>query len=355
MHLRDFEYRLPSGLIAQRPLPERDASRLLVVRRADGTAVHHRFRDLRRWLRSGDVLVLNDTQVTPARLYGRRRGPACRPGGGGKAEVLLIEEESLNRWWVLAKPGQRLPVGRRLTFPEGVDACVVDRGDGGRRLLQFEGVGDVRSELSRVGVMPLPPYVKRSGGGDRGPEDAMDRERYQTVYAREAGSIAAPTAGLHFTRELLQDLEWEGVHVTFLTLHVGVGTFTPVTVERIAEHRMAPEQYYISERAATAIKGAKAQGRRVVAVGTTTTRALEDVALDGGEVRAGAGTASLFIRPGHPFRVVDALLTNFHLPRSTLLILVCAFAGRDLIRTAYAEAVREHYRFYSYGDAMLIV
>ncbi|MFQ5848002.1 MAG: tRNA preQ1(34) S-adenosylmethionine ribosyltransferase-isomerase QueA [Candidatus Methylomirabilales bacterium] len=349
MFLSDFDYHLPEGLIAQYPCPEREAARLLVVCREDGGFRHRRFCDLGAWLRPGDLLVLNDTRVVPARLHGRR-------DGGGTIEVLLVEEEARNRWWVLGKPGKRLCVGRRLTFEEAVGALVVDRDGGGRRLLQFDGPEDIRTLLPRIGVMPLPAYVKRraSGTGPT-PDDAIDVERYQTVYARAAGAIAAPTAGLHFTEALLSTLEQGGVEIAFLTLHVGVGTFTPVTVERVAEHRMATERYLIPERTAAAVKRAKAEGRRVVAVGTTTTRALEDAALPGEGVRAGQGMASLFITPGHPFRVVDGLVTNFHLPRSPLLILVSAFAGRALILKAYAEAMRERYRFYSYGDAMVIL
>jgi S-adenosylmethionine:tRNA ribosyltransferase-isomerase len=349
MHIREFDYELPQGLIAQYPLPERDASRLLVVRREDGATLHRKFRELPLWLQPGDLLVLNDAKVIPARLYGRRTG-------GGKAEVLLVEEESRNRWWAVVRPGKALPVGRRLDFEAGVGALVIDRREGGYRLLQFDGIADIRRGLPRMGVMPLPPYVKRSRSIDgRCREDALDAERYQTVFAMVEGSIAAPTAGLHFTRALLRELERHGVMIAFLTLHVGVGTFAPVTVERVEEHRMTVERYVIPESTAAAIKRAKNGSRRVVAVGSTTTRALEDAALDGGGVRAGEGIASLFITPGHHFQVVDALLTNFHLPRSTLLILVSALAGRDLVGKAYEEAMQQRYRFYSYGDAMLIV
>lgn len=349
MHLREFDYELPQGLIAQYPIPERDASRLLVVRREDGAILHRQFRELSLWLQPGDLLVLNDAKVIPARLYGRRTG-------GGKAEVLLVEEESPNRWWALVRPGKSLPVGRRLSFGADVGALVIDRREGGRRLLQFDGTADIRAQLPRMGVMPLPPYVKRTRNIDgRTHEDALDAERYQTVFAMAEGSIAAPTAGLHFTRALLTQLEQHGLEIAFLTLHVGAGSFTPVTVERVEEHRMAAERYTIPEPTAAAIKRAKNKARRVLAVGSTTTRALEDAALDGGGVRAGEGMASLFITPGHHFRVVDALLTNFHLPRSTLLILASAFAGRDLIGKGYEEAIQQRYRFYSYGDAMLIV
>lgn len=349
MYVRDFDYALPGHLIAQYPLPERDASRLLLVRRKDGAVLDRQFRDLGTVLRSGDLLVLNDTTVIPARLYGVREG-------GGKAEILLIAEEARNRWWVLAKPGRSLPVGRRLSFPEGVTAEVVDRGTEGRRLLAFGGAEDIFTLLPRIGEMPLPPYVKRGASRHEPSQDrGIDAERYQTVYAKDAGAIAAPTAGLHFTESLLADLERHGVEMAFLTLHVGVGTFKPVTAAQVREHRMAPERYTISEQTAAAIKRAKTEGRRVVAVGTTTTRALEDAALTTSTVRAGEGTACLFITPGHRFQVVDVLLTNFHLPRSTLFILVCAFAGRDLVLEAYAKAIQARYRFYSYGDAMVIV
>ena len=349
MTLSDFEYQLPEGLIAQYPLPERDASRLLVVCREESAIHHGRFRDLGVWLRPGDLLVLNDTKVIPARLEGRRPG-------GGKVGVLLIAEDAPNRWWALGRPGKGLAVGRRLSFQDGIGALVVDRGEGGRRLLQFDGAEDILALLPRIGMMPLPPYLKRGASGEEHAHGgALDAERYQTVYATQAGAIAAPTAGLHFTDAILSEVGQHGVEIASLTLHVGVGTFTPVTAERVAEHRMAAERYAIPEGTAAAVKRAKAEGRRVVAVGTTTTRALEDAALAGSGIRAGEGMASLFITPGHRFQVVDALVTNFHLPRSTLLILVSAFAGRNLIRKAYTEATHARYRFYSYGDAMLIL
>lgn len=345
MNLSEFDYHLPDGMIAQRPLPARDASRLLVIHRKDGMIRHHRFRDLGSMLRPGDLIVLNDTKVIPARLQGHRKG-------GGKNEVLLTEEEAPNRWWALCKPSQKLPVGRRLTFEGGVGAEVVDRAEGGKRLLRFDGPEDIVTLLPRIGMMPLPPYIKRGASTEDG---AFDAERYQTIYAAEAGAIAAPTAGLHFTEALLNDLGQQGIDIAFLTLHVGVGTFKPITVERIQQHRMEAERYTIPEATAAAVKRAKAAGRRVVAVGTTTTRALEGAALQGGEIRAGEERTSLFISPGHRFRIVDALVTNFHLPRSTLLILVSAFAGRDLIAKAYGEAIENGYRFYSYGDAMVIL
>ncbi|MFQ5656513.1 MAG: tRNA preQ1(34) S-adenosylmethionine ribosyltransferase-isomerase QueA [Candidatus Methylomirabilales bacterium] len=350
MRTSEFDYHLPEQLIAQHPLPERDASRLLVLDREDGVVLHRRFQDVRRFLRAGDLLVLNDTKVIPARLYGQRRG-------GGKVEILLVHEESRNHWWVLVKPARRLPVGRHVKFPEGVSGQVVDWGEERMRLVRFDGVEDVRDLLPHIGRMPLPPYIKRGAESskDESREHPLDAERYQTVYAKQDGAIAAPTAGFHFTEALLQELELKGVEVSFLTLYVGTATFKPVTVECVDEHRMGLERYTIPERTAVAVKRAKADGRRVVAVGSTTTRALEDAALCSGEVRAGEGGASLFITPGHRFQVVDRLVTNFHLPRSTLLMLVSAFAGRDMILRAYVEAVREGYRFYSYGDAMMIL
>ncbi len=350
MLLREFDYHLPEGLIAQHPLPNRDASRLLVLRREDGVVFHQRFREVATLLCPGDLLVLNDTKVIPARIYGQR-------AGGGKVEVLLVREESRNHWWALVKPGKRLPVGRLVKFSEGVTAQIVDRGEQGRRLLRFDGAENIRELLPRIGVMPLPPYIKRGAARSEewAQERRLDTERYQTVYAKEAGAIAAPTAGFHFTEAVLRELEWQGIEITFLTLHVGTATFKSVTAQRVAEHRMGSERYSIPEATAAAIKRAKTEGRRVIAVGTTSTRALEDAAQCGGEVRAGEATASLFITPGYRFRVVDGLLTNFHLPRSTLLMLVSALAGRDLVLKVYADATRQGYRFYSYGDAMLIL
>ncbi|MFQ5532772.1 MAG: tRNA preQ1(34) S-adenosylmethionine ribosyltransferase-isomerase QueA [Candidatus Methylomirabilales bacterium] len=350
MRTSEFDYHLPEPLIAQMPLPERDASRLLVLRRESGAVLHRRFRDLGTFLRPGDLVVLNDTKVIPARLYGQRPG-------GGRVEILLVHEESRNHWWVLVRPARRLPVGRHVSFRGGLSGHVVDRGEEGMRLLRFDGIEDIRDILPRVGMMPLPPYIKRGAVSSEQEvqERRLDAERYQTVYAREAGAIAAPTAGFHFTEAVLRELERQGVEISFLTLHVGTATFKPVTVERVDEHRMGSERYTIPESTAAAVKRARADGRRVVAVGSTTTRALEDAALYDGEVRAGDREASLFITPGHHFQVVDGLVTNFHLPRSTLLMLVSAFAGRDMIVEAYADAVRDGYRFYSYGDAMLIL
>ena len=364
MRVSDFEYELPEALIAATPAAERDASRLLVVSRADGSLAHRTFRDLPACLRAGDLLVLNDTRVVPARVRGRW-------ATGGAVEALLVEERGAGVWAAMVSPGKAARPGRRLALAEGrVPAEVVGR-EGDLTLLRLEHDGALRDILAECGEMPVPPYIVKHRSGGMGcrahfsptpdprppaPDfSQLDRDRYQTVYAREAGAIAAPTAGLHFTQALLERVRAGGVATTCLTLHLGVGTFRPVQVERVEAHRMGAERYRIPEAAALAVKAARAGGRRVVAVGTTTTRALEHAAGADGSVRSGEGLADLFIYPGYRFRVVDALLTNFHLPRSTLLMLVAAFAGRELIRRAYDEAIRERYRFYSYGDAMLIL
>ncbi|MCI0370227.1 MAG: tRNA preQ1(34) S-adenosylmethionine ribosyltransferase-isomerase QueA [candidate division NC10 bacterium] len=354
MQLRDFHYALPPGLIAQHPLPERDASRLLLLDRGTGTVAHRSFRDLPVLLRPGDLLVMNDTRVLPARLYGMTPR-------GGRVEILLLEEAGATAWWAWLKPGRRARVGAAFSLPDDLLARVLERGPEGRILLEFDGSLPVREILERYGRMPLPPYIKRAAPNGRrsGPPGASagegDRERYQTVYAREDGAIAAPTAGLHFTEAMLEAVRARGVAVAFLTLHVGVGTFKPVRVVEVKQHRMDPERFRIPEGTARAVKEARGRGGRVMAVGTTTVRALESAADEGGAPRAGAGEATLFITPGYRFRVVDALLTNFHLPCTTLLMLVSAFAGRDRVLAAYREATAARYRFYSYGDAMLIL
>lgn len=341
MRLSDFHYTLPPGGIAQHPLPERDASRLLLLDRATGAVAHRTFRDLPALLRPGDLLVLNDTRVLPARLN------AATPRGG-RVEILLLEEQEAAAWWAWVKPGRRARVGAAFSLPGGVLARVRERGPEGRILLELTGSLPVRELLQRHGRMPLPPYIRR-------PADPGDRERYQTIYAREEGAIAAPTAGLHFTEGILEAVRARGVAVAFLTLHVGVGAFKPVRVEEVARHRMDPERFRIPEGTARAVKEARERGDRVVAVGTTTVRALESAADEGAAVRAGEGEATLFITPGYRFRVVDGLLTNFHLPGTTLLMLVSAFAGRERVLAAYAEAIAARYRFYSYGDAMIIL
>ena len=334
----DFDYDLPASSIAQEPLP-RGESRLLVLDRS-GPERHARVRDLPRLLRPGDLLVLNDTRVIPARLFGRRAG------GGGRMELLLVERVSEDEWDALVKPGKRARPGTAIELAPGLTAEVVEKGEEGRYRLRFSE--PVEPHLERLGHVPLPPYIHR-------PDTSEDRERYQTVYARSPGAIAAPTAGLHFTAELLRQIEDAGIGIARVTLHVGIGTFKPVSAERIEDHRMDRERYEIGEEAAEAIRRARERSSRIVAVGTTVVRTLESAALaGGGQVRAGGGSTALFITPGFRFQVVDALLTNFHLPRSTLLMLVSAFAGRERSLAAYEEAVREGYRFYSYGDAMLM-
>jgi S-adenosylmethionine:tRNA ribosyltransferase-isomerase len=325
---RDFDYELPEERIAQEPAP-RGESRLLVLD-AKGSERHRKVRDLAGLLRSGDLLVLNDTRVIPARLYGRR--------GEGKMEVLLVEKLGDREWEALVRPGRRARPGTEIVF-DGLSAEVVDKREDRYRLRFSE---PVEPHLDRLGHVPLPPYIHR-------PDEASDRERYQTVFARNTGAIAAPTAGLHFSEELLDGIAAAGIGIARVTLHVGIGTFKPVSVEKVEDHRMDRERYEVSEETAEAIRRTRESGGRIVAVGTTVVRTLES---SGGE--AGRGSTELFITPGFPFRIVDVLLTNFHLPRSTLLMLVSAFAGRERVLAAYEEAIREGYRFYSYGDAMLV-
>ncbi len=337
----DFDYQLPPELIAQEPLAERDASRLLVLDRGDGSIRHGRFAEFASIPAAGDVVVVNDSRVIPARLRAKRRG-------GGAAEVLLVTRESDGTWRALVRPGARIRAGARLELGGGDQVEVLGALDNGQRRVRLEGAGGDDAVIARRGQVPLPPYIAR-------PPEPADRERYQTVYADAPGSVAAPTAGLHFTPAVLALLGERGVAVARLTLHVGPGTFRPVTADDTAQHRLDPEAYVLAEEAARAIAAARGRGAKVWAVGTTVTRTLETCAAEQGAVRAGAGWTSLFIRPGHTFGVVDHLLTNFHLPRSTLLMLVSAFAGRDLVMRAYEEAIRQRYRFYSYGDAMLIL
>jgi S-adenosylmethionine:tRNA ribosyltransferase-isomerase len=344
MELTLFDYDLPPDLIAQEPAEPRDASRLLVVDRGLGTREDRCFHDLPGLLRSGDCLVLNESRVLPARLFG-----ALEPGGQ-PVELLMLGPGPDGRWQALVRPGRRCRVGARVVVAGG-DARIVILGqkEEGVREVAVHAPWPVRELLERHGLPPLPPYIARHDA-----PKLDDRERYQTVYAREEGSVAAPTAGLHFTRELLARLEAVGVEVHSLTLHVGLGTFRPIRAQRVEEHRIAPEDVEIGEETAEAVNRARAAGRRIVAVGTTTTRALEWAARGDGGIRAGRGAADLFIHLGHRFRAVDALVTNFHLPRSTLLVLVSAFCGREAVLGAYRHAVAARYRFYSYGDAMLI-
>src|SRR5947209_5422576 len=352
MRISDFDYELPEELIAQHPPERRDASRMLVVERGAGRWRDTSFSGFPSELRSGDALVVNNTRVFPARLVGRREPT------GGRVELLLArrrEDLGAHAWEALARPARRLGAGARLSFGDGrLRAEVVSITEGGAgRVVRFHPEGDFDALVEEFGLTPLPPYIRREG------EDlasgAEDRERYQTVYAASRGAIAAPTAGLHFTPRVLEEVRARGVRVVELTLHVGYGTFAPVRVEDLAEHRVAPESFEISEEAAGEINRARAGGGRVVAVGTTTVRALESAAAESGFVRAGRGETGLTITPGYEFRAADALLTNFHLPRSSLLVLVGAFAGRDLVLAAYRHAVAARYRFYSYGDCMFIV
>jgi len=342
VRISDFDYELPRELIAQEPLPERDASRLLVLDRGSGAIAHRRFRDLPELLDPGDLLVLNRSRVFPARLLGRRVG-------GGEAEVLLVRRQPDGTWDALVRPGRRLRPGATVEVADDLSVRVEDGEPGSplRRVRLLTRDADPEETVARRGHVPLPPYIRR-------PDQAADRERYQTVYARETGSVAAPTAGLHFTPALLDALTARGVERAFVVLHVGPGTFRPVEVEQVEDHRVAPEPCTIPAETADAVARARARGARVVAVGTTVARTLESAALADRGVRAGSSETTLVIVPGRPFRVIDALLTNFHLPRSSLLLLVAAFAGRERVLAAYAEAVRERYRFYSYGDAMLM-
>lgn len=345
MHISAFDYELPPELIAQQPLLERAASRMLVVDRAHQTWTDSQFTLLPEYLRASDALVLNNTRVFPARLEGRR------VPSGGAAELLLIREIEPNVWEALARPARRLRKGARIVFGESrLQAEVVELLSNGMRLVKFESSELLDHVIDALGETPLPPYIKRETGSG-----GNDKERYQTVYASQRGAIAAPTAGLHFTPSVLQDIKGRGVRVAEITLHVGYGTFEPVRVDDVNQHRVAPEWCSITPAAAGAINEARSLGGRIISVGTTTARSLESFITSDGRIEARSGFADLTIVPGYKFRAVDALLTNFHLPRSSLLMLVSAFAGRDLIMDVYRHAVRESYRFYSYGDCMLIV
>ena len=358
MRTADFDFALPPERIAQYPAPRRDESRLLVLHRGNGQVEHRRFRDVLEFFRAGDLLVLNNSRVIPARLHGRNAR------SGGQFEILLLEENTRNDWWAMLRPAKRARLGTQIVLRDAtgaaanIHAAVLETNAEGHRRLRFSGTPDIGRELERFGEVPLPPYIRRTSAGER----REDRERYQTVYARADGSVAAPTAGLHFTPELLQQIRDRGVQVCFVTLHVGAGTFLPVITEDLASHRMHEERFTLDEETAGAVNEAKAAGRRVIAVGTTTVRVLESAAAqNGGKLAKNAAKTGIFIHPPFRFQIVDGLLTNFHLPRSTLLMLVSAFAapnemrGREMVLSAYAEAVRERYRFYSYGDAMLIL
>lgn len=340
MKKSDFYFDLPQELIAQDPLKDRAASRLLVLDRKTGDVSHHVFREIADYLEPGDCLVLNNTKVIPARLLGRREGT------GAHVEVLLLKRREADVWETLVKPGKKCRPGTRLSFGDGLlKAQVLETVEEGNRLIRFEYRGIWEEVLDRLGEMPLPPYITHR---------LEDRNRYQTVYAKYEGSAAAPTAGLHFTEELLEQIADKGVNIVYVTLHVGLGTFRPVKEENVLEHHMHSEYYQISEEAAEQINRTKAAGGRVICVGTTSCRTVESAADDTGKVHAGSGNTEIFIYPGYRFKVLDALITNFHLPESTLVMLVSALAGRENVLAAYREAIRERYRFFSFGDCMFI-
>lgn len=345
MLITDFDFKLPAELIAQTPIARREDARMLVVNRAAGNWRDAGFKSFPDFIEPGDVVVLNNTRVFPARLVGRRAGFA------GKVELFLVREIARSVWEALARPARRLQSGTKLVFgdDEELSATVQTKQPDGRVIVEFDDA-DFDRKLEKIGQTPLPPYIQR----DAKPRDE-DRERYQTVYAKERGAIAAPTAGLHFTPEILEKVRARGAHIAEITLHVGYGTFEPVRVADLAQHAVAPEQTEISAATAELVNRAKANKNRVVAIGTTTVRALENATNANGIVEPGKRSAELTITPGYRFKTVDALLTNFHLPQSSLLVLVSTFAGRDLIMNAYAHAVAEKYRFYSYGDCMLIL
>jgi S-adenosylmethionine:tRNA ribosyltransferase-isomerase len=344
VHISDFDYDLPPDLIAQTPLEERDASRMLVLDRAGQTWMDSTFRHFPQNVQSNDVVVVNNSRVIPARLTGHRES------SGGQVEVFLVHEIEDNVWEVLVRPGGRLKKGSRAVFGEGkLIAELLDDPGPELRQVRFHCEGSFDRALAEIGSTPLPPYIKRPDG-----VSSDDRERYQTIYSRHRGAIAAPTAGLHFTPQLLAEVA-ERASLAEITLHVGYGTFEPVRVDDIADHSVNGERFEISESAAQKINDTRAKGGRVIVVGTTTMRALESSATEGGKVVAGRGVATLTIKPGYQFRIAGALLTNFHLPRSSLLILVSSFAGRDFVLRAYRHAVEQRYRFYSYGDCMLIL
>jgi S-adenosylmethionine:tRNA ribosyltransferase-isomerase len=350
MLVSDFDFDLPEELIAQEPLEDRAGARMLALDRQSGAWQDRHFRDFPEMLRRGDLLVLNDSRVIPARLFARRAGLHTQAGHWvtGRVQVLLAEQLGEWEWRALVRPGRKVLTGEALEFGDHeLRAEVIAHGEFGERTLRFEPVADFFGVVERLGHMPLPPYIHRD---DR----AGDRERYQTVYARERGSVAAPTAGLHFTPEILEAIRARGVEIAAVTLHVGLGTFQPVRVERLEDVRLHAERYSISEETAAALNAARQGGRRIVAAGTTTVRTLEHCARGGEKFAPHSGETSIFIAPGFEFRVVGALLTNFHLPQSTLLMLVSAFAGRETMLRAYRHAVEEKYRFFSYGDCMFI-
>ena len=341
MMVTDFDYELPEELIAQTPLADRPASRLLVLDKETGEISHGHFRDIKDFLRPGDCLVLNDTKVIPARLYGEREDT------GAPVEFLLLEQKNEDVWDVILKPGKKCKPGHVISFGGGkLKAEILEVTEEGNRLVRFLYDGIFQEILSELGEMPLPPYIH---------EKLTDRDRYQTVYAKHDGSAAAPTAGLHFNEELLQQLKAQGINLAFVTLHVGLGTFRPVKAEKVSEHVMHEEFYHLTEEAAETINQTKKKGGRVICVGTTSTRVIESIADENGTVSPKSGYTNIFIYPGYQFKCLDGLITNFHLPKSTLIMLVSALAGREHVLNAYKEAVQKEYRFFSFGDAMFIV
>lgn len=341
MNVKDFAYDLPEELIAQDPLEKRSNSRLLVLDKKNGGVSHRHFYDIKDYLMPGDCLVINNTRVIPARLFG------VREETGGKVELLLLKRREGDVWETLVKPGKKARIGDRISFGDGLlQAEVIDIVEEGNRLVRFFYQGIFEEILDALGQMPLPPYITHA---------LKDKERYQTVYAKYDGSAAAPTAGLHFTEELLQELQEQGVRIAQVTLHVGLGTFRPVKVEQVQDHHMHSEYFEISKEAADLINRTKEEGHRVISVGTTSTRTLESAAGEDGRLCETSGWTDIFIYPGYEFKVIDGLITNFHLPESTLIMLVSALAGRKEVMVAYEEAVRERYRFFSFGDAMLII
>ncbi|AWD64431.1 MULTISPECIES: tRNA preQ1(34) S-adenosylmethionine ribosyltransferase-isomerase QueA [Priestia] len=337
-----FDFHLPEELIAQTPLEQRDASRLMVLNKETGNVKHHMFHDLLDYVQEGDCLVLNDTRVLPARLFGTKEDT------GANIEVLLLKQTQGDTWETLVKPAKRVKEGTVISFGDGrLTAVCKETSDQGGRLLEFNYEGIFYEVLEQLGEMPLPPYIK---------ERLDDQERYQTVFAREQGSAAAPTAGLHFTEEMLEQLKTKGVHIAFLTLHVGLGTFRPVSVDDLEEHDMHAEFYQVSEGTAALLNSVREKGGRIISVGTTSTRTLETIATEhNGKFVASSGWTNIFIFPGYEFKAIDGMITNFHLPKSTLIMLVSALAGRENVISAYEQAVAEKYRFFSFGDAMLIL
>lgn len=340
MKVTDFDFDLPEQLIAQNPYEKRDEARLMILNKNDGSLEHKIFKDIIDYLNPGDCLVLNDTRVIPARLIGEKQDT------GGKMEFLLLKRVDKDCWQTLVKPGKRAQIGTKFSFGNGeLTAEVIGLDEDGSRIVKFQYYGIFEEVLDRLGQMPLPPYIK---------EKLKDNEMYQTVYSKEQGSAAAPTAGLHFTKELLHKIEEKGISLAFLTLHVGLGTFRPVKVENIEEHHMHSEFYRIDEKTANIINSAKENGKRVIAVGTTSCRTLETIGGSNGKVKASSGWTDIFIYPGYTYKVVDALITNFHLPQSTLLMLVSALSSKEYILNAYKTAVENKYKFFSFGDAMFI-